>query len=317
MSRKVSVRSRSLPEAFSAAAESGRIFHAYLLEDTRGDAYDAAEAFAAAALCEKHDGRACGRCVFCRQIDDGISPYVIRIDTDESRSDDILAGKKKKRSASSGSSGSGKIKDSQIAELIERSRKSSLSGKRIFTIVEKADTITERGQNRLLKVLEEPPENMTFILIAENKEALLETIISRCQFVRTRNGAEDPADLADTFTKRAVSAAAAAVSGVPALELWKEIEYFSSDREKALRFADIAQVFYRDCIVGADESCRGMIILSSFRDEIISTGRKAGTDRLIQAAEACGTAVRDLRSMVGIKHALRYMLFSIQLGEQA
>jgi DNA polymerase-3 subunit delta' len=38
--------------------------------------------------------------------------------------------------------------------------------------------------NRLLKLIEEPPEGTTFILVAEEQERILNTILSRCQLVR-------------------------------------------------------------------------------------------------------------------------------------
>ena len=40
--------------------------------------------------------------------------------------------------------------------------------------------MNEQAQNALLKVLEEPPGSVLFVLIAENKAALLDTVISRC-----------------------------------------------------------------------------------------------------------------------------------------
>jgi len=51
--------------------------------------------------------------------------------------------------------------------------------KRVF-IIDEAHTMNDQSQNALLKVLEEPPGDIIFILIAESKSALLETIISRC-----------------------------------------------------------------------------------------------------------------------------------------
>ncbi|MEO6037039.1 MAG: hypothetical protein ABIQ93_01420 [Saprospiraceae bacterium] len=39
--------------------------------------------------------------------------------------------------------------------------------------------------NRLLKLIEEPPEQTIFLLVAENQEAILNTILSRCQLVKT------------------------------------------------------------------------------------------------------------------------------------
>ena len=38
--------------------------------------------------------------------------------------------------------------------------------------------------NRLLKLIEEPPENTFFILVAENQELILNTILSRCQIIK-------------------------------------------------------------------------------------------------------------------------------------
>ena len=38
--------------------------------------------------------------------------------------------------------------------------------------------------NRLLKMIEEPPENTLFILVSENQEAILTTILSRCQLIK-------------------------------------------------------------------------------------------------------------------------------------
>ena len=51
--------------------------------------------------------------------------------------------------------------------------------KRVF-VIDGANTMNEQSQNALLKVLEEPPGDIVFILITESKAALLDTIISRC-----------------------------------------------------------------------------------------------------------------------------------------
>lgn len=51
-------------------------------------------------------------------------------------------------------------------------------------IIEEAHLLTLEAQNALLKVLEEPPANTLIFLTADNKEALLPTIHSRCQLVQ-------------------------------------------------------------------------------------------------------------------------------------
>ncbi|MBR4322749.1 DNA polymerase III [Treponema sp.] len=62
----------------------------------------------------------------------------------------------------------------------------SVSGKKIF-IIENAERMLESVRNALLKILEEPPEDMVFILTTSNRGAVMPTILSR---VRTYNFAE-------------------------------------------------------------------------------------------------------------------------------
>ncbi len=57
--------------------------------------------------------------------------------------------------------------------------KSHRGGKKVF-IIDKADFLSENSQNALLKVIEEPPQDILFILICLSTTRLLETIISRC-----------------------------------------------------------------------------------------------------------------------------------------
>jgi DNA polymerase-3 subunit delta' len=52
-------------------------------------------------------------------------------------------------------------------------------GVKFFFIIEHADLLTSACANSLLKLLEEPPAGYNFILLAERKELLLPTIISR------------------------------------------------------------------------------------------------------------------------------------------
>ena len=59
----------------------------------------------------------------------------------------------------------------------------SVSGKKIF-IIENAERMLESVRNALLKTLEEPPEDMVFILTTSNRGAVMPTILSR---VRTYN----------------------------------------------------------------------------------------------------------------------------------
>ncbi len=71
-----------------------------------------------------------------------------------------------------------------LKDQIEELRKEAFikphkAEKRVF-LIDKADTLNILSQNMLLKILEEPPEAVMFVLVAENKAAFLDTVISRC-----------------------------------------------------------------------------------------------------------------------------------------
>lgn len=51
-------------------------------------------------------------------------------------------------------------------------------------IIEKAEILTDQAQNSLLKLIEEPPENILVILVTANPNQILTTILSRCMIVR-------------------------------------------------------------------------------------------------------------------------------------
>jgi DNA polymerase-3 subunit delta' len=53
-----------------------------------------------------------------------------------------------------------------------------------FMLVWMAEHMNPQAANKLLKIIEEPPEKTVFILIAENQENILPTILSRCQVVK-------------------------------------------------------------------------------------------------------------------------------------
>ncbi len=54
-----------------------------------------------------------------------------------------------------------------------------------FYIINKAQTMLLQAQNKLLKILEEPPEVVAFIIKADSKTSLLPTVVSRCRVIET------------------------------------------------------------------------------------------------------------------------------------
>lgn len=68
----------------------------------------------------------------------------------------------------------------QIREIINYTQQSSLNGESKFIIICNAENLNLFAANSLLKILENPPENNYFILIADTGRQLINTIKSRC-----------------------------------------------------------------------------------------------------------------------------------------
>lgn len=77
----------------------------------------------------------------------------------------------------------GEIRVDDAQEILKSLALKSYEGGHKIMIVWMADKLNTAAANKLLKLLEEPPEKTIFILITENEESLISTIRSRCQAI--------------------------------------------------------------------------------------------------------------------------------------
>lgn len=73
----------------------------------------------------------------------------------------------------------------KVRETIKFLTKKPYMSDQKYVIVKNAYYLTRQAQNAFLKTLEEPPKFATIILEAKSKNNLLDTVISRCQLIRT------------------------------------------------------------------------------------------------------------------------------------
>ncbi len=125
---------------------------------------------AAQLLCEASSSdRPCGECRACRRVASGNHPDVHRIGP-SGAADRIGLG---------GDPRAPGIRD-LVAELALR----PVEGPIRVAIIERAHRLSEDAQHALLKTLEEPPPDTCIVLCADDEDALLETVRSRCARVR-------------------------------------------------------------------------------------------------------------------------------------
>ena len=102
----------------------------------------------------------------------------------------------------------------QIRNIINYSQKSSFNQNKRFILIDNIELLTKNASNSLLKLLEEPPENLYFILIHDNSYRILETIKSRSinfkinftnksiiQITEKNIGEEDFSNINNTYLK--------------------------------------------------------------------------------------------------------------------
>jgi len=147
-----------------AAVRNRRLAHAWLFAGPEGiGKRSVAAALAAWMHCIAGGDDACGTCASCRQIAAGSHPDVQLIG--------VAAGKKE-------------IGVDRVRELKRFMQLRPILGSTKIAIIDDAPLLTVAAQNALLKTLEEPPDHSLLILVANNPDALLPTVRSRCQRLR-------------------------------------------------------------------------------------------------------------------------------------
>lgn len=148
---------RALKESLQNAL-SDRFPQTILLsgDDTEG-LHTLARVLAAALLCESAGKRPCGSCISCRKTEQNIHPDLIVIDEGENE-----------------------LKVDLVRQLGQENALIPNDGAHRVTVIHHAQNLNPMAQNALLKTLEEPPSYAFFILTAEQPDALLETVRSRC-----------------------------------------------------------------------------------------------------------------------------------------
>lgn len=153
------------------------------------------------------DSLPCNRCRSCAKIDAFMHPDIITVIPESNNT---------------------AIKIGQIRELCGALASKPHEAKMRVVIIEDAHAMNKEAANAILKILEEPPERTIFLLIANDLNNLLPTIISRCRHIGFKpiSRRELAAKLTVEWNIEPSVAMIAAMSS-------------NGDMEKAMMFADV------------------------------------------------------------------------------
>ncbi len=174
------VLNRAVKESFAASCREGKVTHAYIIEGARGVGKMDFALYAAQLLFCTSASAPCGVCAQCRKILSRAHPDVYFY------------------------GGQSSVTVSDARRMIRDSVISPNDGDRKVYIIENADKMNAAAQNAMLKIFEEPPDPVVFFLLAERRDMLLPTVVSRCRTITISGMDEDEilAELTARYPRR-------------------------------------------------------------------------------------------------------------------
>lgn len=204
-------------KALVSMADTGRVAHAMLMYENEGcGALALALAYIQYLNCSNpHDGDSCGECPSCRQMSKLIHPdvhYVFPVNkgpksTDEKPTSESYVKYWRELAIANPyfveadlqraigiESKNGLIAVAEARSIISKLSLTSVADGYKAVVFYLPEKMNQETANRLLKMVEEPPEKTLFIFITHAPEKVLQTIFSRCQSIRVMPLSKDEAE---------------------------------------------------------------------------------------------------------------------------
>lgn len=182
---------KAAAQAVLSALHANRFPHAAVIEG--GDSAlreSLAKGIAGALVCSGEGERPCGRCPDCRKASVAAHPDIETYGENEK----------------------GVFKVDFVRDMIHSAGVIPNEADAKVFIMKTENPLSPAVQNALLKVLEEPPHYMFFLLLCPSKASLLPTILSRAQVFALGEGERDMSDTAAQAAKAACAVARAVIA---------------------------------------------------------------------------------------------------------
>ena len=230
-----------ITETLKTQVRTGHLSHAYIFIGTRGTGKTTcARILAKAVNCENPvNGNPCNKCRFCRGIDDGSILDIVELDAASNTGVD------------------------NVRDLREEAVFSPAVAKKRVYIIDEVHMLSLAAFNALLKIIEEPPEHLMFILATTELQKVPATILSRCQRHSFRR-----------IPTERLSAYLGEIAGREALQL---------DEAAALQIARLADGGVRDALSILDQ-CSSQEHITT--ETVFETMGLAGNLNLVQLLKA-------------------------------
>lgn len=308
--------------------QRGKGFHAYIFSGEKGCGKETmANLFAMALQCEKQTGEPCMECASCKRALSGNQPDIIRV-----------------RHEKPESIGVEEIRTQLVDDMFIR----PFENKYKIYLVPDASLMTVQAQNALLKTLEEPPAYGIMILLADNMEALLPTIRSRCNTVQFNplpdklvrdyltgelQVSETYADIYTALSMGKIGIARQLAKSSEATEKLQESIRFlvrskdldsanrvemtrklAADKKDIYDYLDIYTIWFRDVLYFKATKESEALIFKANRSDIAKRASVSSYEGLQKILEAIDTARTRLRANVNPELVLELLFLTMSEG---
>lgn len=307
------------------AISTGKLSHAYIIagEDDSGKR-TLAEAFARALVCDSGKTDACDCCMSCIQSMTGNHPDIIYVTHEKTRIS---------------------VDDIRMQVNSDIQIKPFSANHKVY-IIDEAEKMNDQAQNALLKTLEEPPSYATIMLLTNNPEAFLQTILSRCVLLNVKPISEDLIIPYLMEHEKIPDYLAKTCAGFSGGNLGKAIKYatsgdFAEMREKVLSlvkgigdknqselsafiaslgeskdkvndYLDLISLWYRDILMFKATRDSSGLLFSSELQTISYRAEHTGYLSLNKIFEEIQTTRRRLNANVNFEVTMQLLLLTIQ-----
>lgn len=255
-----------LYEAVAQSVSQGNFPHGVLVEcENEQDGVDLARYIANCLVC-RGEKRPCLKCPDCLKAEKGGHPDIFETDG--------IKGKSKNFTVDA-------VREIRSNAFIVPNE----SDKKIY-ILKNGQNMNEQAQNALLKILEEPPTYVFFIIVTTSRSAMLETVLSR---VQTYSVLSDEIEISEK-EENAVKEFVDALLSVDELKLMKATAVFQKNNQFAKSVLTLLSEVFRDALVKKSGYTREM----HFPEQVNALCMALTSKSLLQLVSVCDRLIESI-----------------------